>query len=104
VPVPLNCLGGCSEYLRTKGDKEEQKNISEVRDFHLVQLQRVKNTITNGEGKIRNYQQHCERMVAGAESALAVDKTKVSNGQLIKVFPNGKRVGKAIRLDEGRTI
>jgi hypothetical protein len=33
----LNCLSGCSEYLRTKGDQEERRHIIEVRDFHLVQ-------------------------------------------------------------------
>jgi len=95
-PYHLNCLGGCSEYLRTKGDKEEQNNISEVRSFHLVQLERVKKTTQNDAGKIKNYEAHCKRIVEGAEAALAVDTENISDGQLVKVFPKGKLLGKAV--------
>lgn len=95
-PYHLNCLGGCSEYLRTKGDKEEQKNINEVRNFHLVQLQRVKTATHKNIRTIKNYEAHCERMVQGATAALAVDGDNIPDGQLVKVFPNGKPRGKPI--------
>jgi hypothetical protein len=95
-PYHLNCLGGCSEYLRTTGDKDEQKKIMEVRDFHLVQLQRVKKENAKEAGKIHNYKAHCERIVEGANAALAVDTTNGANGKLFKVFPNGKRRGKPV--------
>lgn len=95
-PYHLNCLGGCSEYLRTKGDKNEQKKIMEVRDFHLVQLQRVKIETVKDTGTIQNYRAHCERIVEGARAALTVDMENVPDGKLVKVFPNRKRTGKPI--------
>ncbi|MFS8087130.1 MAG: hypothetical protein ACMG6H_15965, partial [Acidobacteriota bacterium] len=95
-PYHLNCLGGCSEYLRTKGGKEEQKNIGEVRGFHLVQLQRIKKATPNDTGKIKNYEAHCERIVEGAEAALAVDSDDIPDGQQVKVFPKGRPLGKAV--------
>lgn len=96
-PYHLNCLGGCSEYLRTKGDKDEQKNIEDVRGFHLVQLQRLKSATQNDAGPVRNYETHCERMVQGATVALAVDDENLPDGQLVKVFPKGKVRGRAIQ-------
>jgi hypothetical protein len=97
-PYHLNCLGGCSEYLRTKGDKDEKENIMAMRDFHLVQLQRVKTKAVKNAGKIQNYKAHCGRIVKGAKAALAVDTKNVPDGQLVKVFPKGKRMGKPITM------
>jgi hypothetical protein len=97
-PYHLNCLGGCSEYLRTKGDKDEEKNIKAVRDFHLVQLQRVKAKAVKNAGKIQNYKAHCGRIVKGAKAALADDLKNVPDGKLVKVFPKGKRMGKPITM------
>jgi hypothetical protein len=95
-PYHLNCLGGCSEYLRTKGDKDEQKNIEDVRGFHLVQLHRVKKATQNDLGTIKNFEAHCERIVHGATAALAVDDDDIPDGQLVKVFPKGKVRGRAL--------
>lgn len=95
-PYHLNCLGGCSEYLRTKGDKDERKNIEEVRGFHLVQLQRLKSATQNDAGPVRNYEAHCKRMVQGATAALAVDEDNIPDGQHVKVFPKGNVRGKAV--------
>lgn len=96
-PHHLNCLGGCSEYLRTKGDKEEQKNIAAVYEFHLVQLQRARSAEKDGIAEAGNYAAHCHRMVEGAKAALAVDEISDPDGKLVKVFPNGKRLGTAIK-------
>ena len=95
-PFHLNCLGGCPEYLRTKGDKVEEKNIKDVRDFHLVQLQRVRAGTVPSVSGTQNYTAHCERIVAGANAALAVDKANRTDGKLVKVFPSGERKGKPI--------
>jgi hypothetical protein len=95
-PYHLNCLGGCSEYLRTKGDKDEREAIEEVRGFHLVQLQRLKSATQNDAGPVRNYEAHCERIVQGATAALAVDEDNIPDGQHVKVFPKGSVRGKAV--------
>jgi hypothetical protein len=97
-PYHLNCLGGCPEYLRTKGDKEEQKNIRAVQNFHLIQLQRAKKAEEEGgTTPAGNFAAHCARIVEGTKAALAVDDQEILNGELIKVFPNGKLPGTAIK-------
>jgi len=89
-PYHLNCLSGCPEYLRTKGDIEEQKNIAEVLNFHLVQLQRSNKAEQEGLSGAGNYMTHCKRIVEGAKAALSVDGIESPDGQLVKVFPNNK--------------
>jgi TM2 domain len=95
-PYHLNCLRGCSEYLRTKGDKEEQKNVAEVYNFHLIQLQRSKKAEEEGASMAGNFAAYCARIVEGAKAALAVDGIEASDGELVKVFPDGKLLGTAI--------
>jgi hypothetical protein len=67
-----------------------------VQKFHLVQLQRIKTRTQNDVGKIKNYEAHCERIVEGARAALAVDSDDIPEGRKVKVFPKGKRLGKAV--------
>jgi hypothetical protein len=96
-PYHLNCLSGCSEYLRTKGDEEEQKNIAEVLNFHLIQLQRSNGAEQEGLTEAGNYVTHYKQIVEGAKAALAVDDMKSPDGELVKVFPDGKSRGMAIQ-------
>jgi hypothetical protein len=96
----LNCLRGCSEYLRTKGDEEERKNIIDILNFNLVQLTRFRKAEQEGVGMGGNYAAHVERIVDGARAALAVDEIDVPAGQMVKVFPDGSVRGIPIREDE----
>ena len=95
-PYHLNCLGGCPEYLRTKGDREEQKNIAEVLNFHLVQLRRATKAGQEGIAGAGNYAAHCNRIIEGAKAALAVDRIEAADGKTISVFPGGKVPNTAI--------
>lgn len=95
-PYHLNCLAGCPEYLRTKGDQEEQNNIAAISNFHLVQLSRATKSTKEGVSEAGNYAAHCNRIIEGAKAALAVDGIDVPDGQLIKVFPSGKMLASGI--------
>jgi hypothetical protein len=96
----LNCLSGCSEYLRTKGDQEERKHITEVRDFHLVQLESYKKAAQAETFGASNWVHHAERIVAGANAALAVDDHETTEiGATAPVFPAGRKMGKPIASD-----
>jgi hypothetical protein len=86
----LNCLSGCPDYLRTKGDETECKNITEVYNFHLIQLTRHKEAEQKGRRGAGNYVAHTQRIVNGAKAALAVDEADVPDGHLVKVFQDGK--------------
>jgi hypothetical protein len=85
----LNCLSGCADYLRTKGDQEERRHLTEIRNFHLVQLENYKNAVREETSGASNWVSHAERIVAGANMALAVDDPDTAeNGGKIAVFPN----------------
>lgn len=92
-PYHLNCLKGCPEYLRTKGNAEEKTNITEVLNFHLVQLQHSKQAEQQGVAEAGNHAAHFRRIIEGAKAALAVDDTDSSNTQLVKVFPDRSHSG-----------
>jgi hypothetical protein len=92
----LNCLSGCSEYLRTRGDEEEADNINSLLSFHLVQLTRSTAAANSGAKGADNYMRHNKRIVEGAKAALAVDDTDAPSGVLVKVFPDGKLLGKSV--------
>jgi hypothetical protein len=92
----LNCLSGCSEYLRTRGDEEEADNINSLLSFHLVQLTRSTTAANSGAKGADNYMRHNKRVVEGARAALAVDDTDAPSGIRVKVFPDGKLLGKPV--------
>jgi len=89
-PYHLNCLRGCPEYLRTKGDQEERKNIAAILDFHLVQLQRSNTAEQQRQRGAGNYSAHNQLIVEGARAALAVDDDSATKSAFIKVFPTSK--------------
>jgi hypothetical protein len=92
----LNCLSGCSEYLRTRGDKDEAANIESLLNFHLVQLTRSTEAADSGTRGANNYVRHNQRMVDGAKAALAIDGMGLHDRSLVKVFPEGKVLGKPL--------
>lgn len=92
----LNCLSGCSEYLRTRGDETEASNIRSLLGFHLVQLQHSTRAAEAGVDGANNYVRHNRRIVEGAKAALAVDDIGISDGELITVFPDGRALGRSL--------
>jgi hypothetical protein len=92
----LNCLSGCAEYLRTKGDPGERKNIVELRDFHLIQLKSYRKAAEDRTLGAGNWASHAERIIEGANAALAVDDQSSGDGALVPVFPAGQSRGKPI--------
>lgn len=92
----LNCLRGCSEYLRTKGDETEASNIKSMLGFHLVQLQHSTRASEEGVAGANNYTRHNRLIVEGARAALAVDGLESSDRKLLKVFPNGRVLGQPL--------
>lgn len=95
----LNCLSGCLEYLRTKGDAEERSNIEAVLRFHLVQLEHSVQAKEEGIRGASNYEDHNRRIVEGAKAALAVDEIDLPDNQLVKVFPSGEKLGEPVATE-----
>jgi hypothetical protein len=90
----LNCLRGCSEYLRTKGDENERKNIMALREFTKRELRIAERAMREEEYGASNWVEHNRLLLAGADAALAVDDGESNaSGELITVFPGGEMRG-----------
>jgi len=89
-PKHLKCLSGCGDYMRTKGDQEERRNIQELRDFTSQDLEKAKLALSEGEYGSNNWVTHNEKIVAGCDAALAVDNPIANDvtdlGKAIRVF------------------
>ena len=84
----LNCVRGCPDYLRTKGNSREHD--------HLVQIQLATERALIGamaRGDVAQaWVDHYEQTLAGIRQALAVDGDSASaDGALVRPFPKGKR-------------
>jgi hypothetical protein len=73
-PYHLNCLSGCSDYLRTQGDEEERHNLIELRDFTASELSKAEHASLGDVGGAGNWADFNRRTLAGIEAALAVDE------------------------------
>jgi hypothetical protein len=94
----LNCLSGCGEYARTKGDKEERSNLRQLRVFTERQLKMAEQAMTNAEYGASNWVDHNRRILTNTEAALAVDDDAetVEIGKTIRLFPTAGTIGQPI--------
>jgi hypothetical protein len=93
-PYHLNCLKGCGEYLRTRGDQEERRNIRALRVFTAGELKKAEKAMSTGEYCASNWVRHNREILEGADRALAVDAGP--GNAIARVFPGGKVKGKPL--------
>lgn len=94
----LNCVSGCGEFARTKGDQEERKKLRELRVFTARELELAKQAVEEDEFNADAWVKHNQRILDGCDSALAVDEDAVGEtftGQvkdIVKIYPEEKAV------------
>jgi len=73
-PYYLNCVRGCSDYLRTKGNQQERLHLIQVhrRTTQALEVARAQAEAGHGE-PAQAWIAHYEETLAGVEVALAVD-------------------------------
>jgi hypothetical protein len=80
-PYHLNCLRGCPDYLRTRGDDRERRHLLRLKadtEEALAHVQRL--AIEEGSVTVQAWVDHHEQTLRGIEAALAVDDTGGSDG------------------------
>lgn len=80
-PYHLNCLRGCPDYLRTRGDDRERRHLLRLKadtEEALAHVQRL--AIEEGSVTVQAWMDHHEQTLRGIEAALAVDDTGGSDG------------------------
>lgn len=88
-PYHLNCVRGCPDYLRTKGDAKERQHLIQIRQATEQALQAAKSqSAAIAEPWIR----HCEETLDGIRKALSVDdRAELTDGTLARVVPSCDR-------------
>lgn len=87
-PYYLNCVRGCSEYLRTKGNQKERANLIQVQRRTKQALEVAKKQAAEGNGEATQaWIQHYEDTLIGVQTALAVDDDlTMSDGTVVQPF------------------
>ncbi len=87
-PYYLNCVRGCPDYLRTKGDQQERLHLIQVHRRTKQALEVAHTQATTGYGEpAQAWIKHYEDTLAGVEAALAIDDNPtVSDGTIIQPF------------------
>jgi len=94
----LNCLAGCADYLRTRGDQEERQNLIQLRAFTELELNKAETALGEQSRGASNWVDFNRRTLASIDAALAVDEQGPLPATATRaVFPNGKNCGTAIR-------
>ena len=97
-PYHLNCLAGCAEYLRTQGDREERRNLVQLRAFTASELRKAETALDKRSRGASNWVDFNRRMLAGIDAALTVDEQEAPTVNAKRaVFPNGQSRGRPIR-------
>lgn len=93
----LNCLSGCPEYLRTKGDAEERQQLVQLQRFTRKELEKAEEAMAEGEYGANNWVDFNKRVLVNTETALAVDDDgTTAEGEVVPVFPDGRMVGQPL--------
>lgn len=84
-PYHLNCVRGCPDYLRTKGDQRERKHLLQVREHTQQALTYACQQAAEGkQNAAEAWIAHHEATLRGVEAALAVDAEPETDGELVK--------------------
>jgi hypothetical protein len=95
----LNCLSGCPEYLRTKGDVEERQQLVQLQRFTKKELEKAEEAMAEGEYRASNWVDFNKTLLANTEAALAVDDDDTTaDGEVVSVFPDGRMVGQPLAI------
>jgi hypothetical protein len=85
-PYHLNCVRGCSDYLRTKGNQRERKHLLQVQEHTQQALAYARQQAAEGKNNAAAaWITHHEATLRGVEAALAVDaEPETVVGEMVK--------------------
>lgn len=91
-PYHLNCVRGCADYLRVKGNETERRHLIQIQQSTERALASAKTRAIGPDGGVAEpWIRHCEETLEGVRAALAVDdKTESERGAVAQPF-RGRR-------------
>lgn len=96
----LNCLRGCPDYLRTKGDPAERRHLLQIQADTEKALTRARQEMEQGKANVAQaWLDHHEAILTGVQTALAVDdESGVADGNL--THPANRHIRLSV-IDQG---
>jgi hypothetical protein len=88
-PFHLNCVRGCPDYLRTRGNQKERQHLIQIRTATEQALVAARLQAASGAGIAEPWVRHCEEL-EGIAKALAVDNDDQCCGESA-ALPEGRR-------------
>lgn len=90
----LNCLSGCKEFHRTKGDQTERTNLKSLKSQTTSAIDHAKREADNDTWGANNWVQHHKVIIENIDKALAIDEdSQVSSNELIPINISDKAIG-----------
>lgn len=72
-PFHLNCVRGCPDYLRTRGNQKERQHLIQIRAATEQALAAARLQTAHHAGTAEPWVRHCEETLDGIAKALSVD-------------------------------
>jgi len=93
----LNCLSGCKEFHRTKGDQTERTNLKILKSQTTTAIDHAKNEADDDTWGANNWVQHNKIIIENIDKALAIDEDNQTSGdELIPVNISGMVIGEPL--------
>jgi hypothetical protein len=99
-PDHHECLRGCGDYLRVKGDQDQRKALLELRGKEIAALESHQRALTEGFYGADKWAESSKQHLAGIEAALAIDDTPHEGPDhhvVTPVFPNAPSKRKELK-------
>lgn len=91
-PYHLNCVRGCADFCRTKGNQEERNHLLQLQQQTKQAIEMAKAAVADEQGDLaEHWVQHNLEMLQGIEAALAVDDDpQIPEGEAVYPFTMNK--------------
>jgi hypothetical protein len=92
----LNCLSGCKEFHRTKGNQTEREGLKTLKSQVTTALEHANKESGEETWGADNWVNHHKTILENIESALSIDEDDTeTTDKLVKIHPEGRSIGEA---------
>ena len=91
-PYHLNCVRGCADYLRVKGNESERRHLVQIQESTERALASARTYAAGTNGRIAEpWIRHCAETLEGVRVALSIDhEPGPENGGVLRPFPKAR--------------
>ncbi len=96
-PIATNCLSGCGDYIRVKGDQRSRKALEKLQSGTRKALSNAEAAKVTGKFNAENWIDAQQRVLTNSERALAIDDDdSIADGTPVHLNPGADSLGEAV--------